>query len=365
MTANRGSRGLVAITGANGTIGYACVVYALQTGYRVRCIVRRSPAIEAIKSGPSVQSYLDLIEYAIVPNNAAEGAYDEAVAGVDYVVHIAGAWPMQNLDPDKDIYWPYINSTKGLLEAGKKSQTVRRMVFTQAGAGLVDSEDGDTLGRRMDRVLNEQVQVSQTSLEYRPPLKSPHNAYCSAKAQCMTYLANLQATHQLPFSIAQIIPGTVIGPSEFCTTSEQALAHVDRQSKALLFDDMTPRYAFGFIPVKDCARIHIEALDERIRSEDLPTWYVAAGTVEQGTDGEQLWNAAADMIEHDFGDQVKTGVFKVGRDKVPTNMPFRADSSVTEKMLLGGDKIRGLQDSVKEVAQWYIELKREEEKGNL
>ena len=61
---------------------------------------------------------------------------------------------MPNLDPDKDIYWPYINSTKGLIEAGKKSQTVKRMVFTQAGAGLVDSEDGDTLGRRMDRVLN-------------------------------------------------------------------------------------------------------------------------------------------------------------------------------------------------------------------
>ncbi|KAH6852389.1 NAD(P)-binding protein [Alternaria alternata] len=365
MTVNRGARGLVAITGANGTIGYACVVYALQTGYRVRCIVRRSAAIDFIKSGPSVQPYLDLVEYAVVPNNAAEGAYDEAVAGADYVVHIAGAWPMPNLDPDKDIYWPYINSTKGLIEAGNKSQTVKRMVFTQAGAGLVDSEDGDTLGRRMDRVLNEQVQVSQTSLEYRPPLKSPHNAYCSAKAQCMTNLAHLQASHKLPFSIAQIIPGTVIGPSEFCTTSEQALAHVDRQSKALLFDDMTPRYAFGFIHVEDCARIHIEALDERIRSEDLPTWYVAAGTVEPGIDGEKLWNDAADMIELDFGNEVKTGAFRVGRGKVPINMPFRADSSVTENMLLSGDKIRGLKDSVKEVAQWYVELKKKEDKGNL
>jgi hypothetical protein len=46
-------------------------------------------------------------------------------------------------------------------------------------------------------------------------------------------------------------------------------------------------------------------------------------------------------------------------------MPFRADSRVTEKMLLGGDKIRGLVDSVKEVAQWYIELKRKDEKRNL
>ncbi|KAG9189194.1 eukaryotic sulfide quinone oxidoreductase [Alternaria panax] len=356
MTADRGARGLVAITGANGTIGYACVVYALQTGYRVRCIVRRSAAIELIRSGPSVQPYLHLIEYAIVSDNAVAGAYDEAVAGADYVVHIAGAWPMQDLDPDKDIYWPYINCTKGLIEAGKMSKTVKRMVFTQAGAGLVDSEDGDTLGR---------FEVSQTSLNYRPPLTSPHNAYCSAKAQCMTSLALLQATHKLPFSIAQIIPGTVIGPSEFCTTSEQALAHLDRQSKALLFDDMAPRYAFGFVHVQDCARVHIEALDERNRSEGLPKWYIAAGTVEKGIDGQELWDAAADVIEHDFGDEVKTGAFKVGREKVPVNMPFRADSSVTEKMLLNGDRIRGLEDSVKEVAQWYIELRKRAEKGDL
>ena len=140
---------------------------------------------------------------------------------------------------------------------------------------------------------------------------------------------------------------------------------MDRQSKALLFDDMTPRYAFGFIHVEDCARIHIEALDERIRSEDLPTWYVAAGTVEPGIDGEKLWNDAADMIELDFGNEVKTGAFRVGRGKVPINMPFRADSSVTENMLLSGDKIRGLKDSVKEVAQWYVELKKKEDKGNL
>ncbi|KAI4679634.1 uncharacterized protein J4E84_008156 [Alternaria hordeiaustralica] len=365
MTADRGARGLVAITGANGTIGYACVVYALQTGYRVRCIVRRASAIETIKTGPSVQPYLDLIEYVAVPDNAVEGAYDEAVAGVDYVVHIAGAWPMLHLDPDNDIYHPYIRSTRGLIEAGRKSATVKRMAFTQAGAGLVDSEDGDTLGTRTERVLNEAVQVSQTSLAYRPPLKSPHNAYCSAKAQCMTYLADLQASHELPFSIAQIIPGTVIGPSEFCTTSEQARAHMDRQSKALLFDDVAPRYAFGFVHVQDCARIHIEALDGRVRGEDLPKWYVAAGTVEEGTDGDKLWNSVADMIEQDFAKEVKTGAFRVGRQKVPINMPFRVESSMTEKMLMNGDKIRGLEDSVREVAEWYIQLKRTEEKADL
>ncbi|CAE7188441.1 NAD-binding-10 multi-domain protein [Pyrenophora teres f. teres] len=359
--ADGADRGLVVITGANGTIGYACVLYALQVGYRVRCVVRRSSAIETFKSAPSVQSYLHRIEYAIVPDNILEDAYDEALKGAQYVVHIAGAWPMPHLHPDNDIYYPFIQSTKNLVMAAEKAGTIKRVVFTQAGAGLVDSEDGDTLGTRMDRVLNEQVEVSRTSLEYRPPLKSPHNAYTAAKAQCMDYLAHVQATGQLSFSITQIIPGTVIGPSEFCNKAEEARAHMDRQSKALLFNDAPPRYAFGFVHVQDCAKIHIEALDEeKVKSEDLPKWFVAAGTVEEGTDVTKLWNAAADIIEKEFGNEVNTGLFQVGRTKVPINAPFRVDSQMTEKLLLGGEKTRGLEESVCEVARWYVGLKRKE-----
>jgi nucleoside-diphosphate-sugar epimerase len=162
---------LIQITGANGTIGYACVVYALQTGYRVRCIVRREDAFTVIKSGPSVQQYLNRLERAIVPDNAAENAYDEALAGAKYVVHVAGAWPMpvccpyrcdskaenltkQHLHPDDQIYYPFIKSTKNVIHAAEKSGTVKRIVFTQAGAGLIDSEVGDTYGTDMKQVLD-------------------------------------------------------------------------------------------------------------------------------------------------------------------------------------------------------------------
>jgi hypothetical protein len=60
----------------------------------VRCIVRREAAVTTIKSGPSVQQYLDHLDFALVPDNTVEGAYDEALVDAKYVVHIAGAWPM-------------------------------------------------------------------------------------------------------------------------------------------------------------------------------------------------------------------------------------------------------------------------------
>lgn len=354
-------RALIAITGANGTIGYACVVYALQAGFRVRCVVRREAAVAAIQSRPSVQEYRDRIEYALVPENTTPGAYDQAVAGVQYVVHVAGAWPMPHLHPDHDIYYPFLNSTAEIVSAARKSGTVKRIVFTQAGAGLVNSEEGDTLGTRMDRLLDENTPVDKASQAFQPPLKSAHNAYCAAKAQCMTYLDQLRLDKTLPFSIAQIIPGTVIGPSEFATTSAEALARLDRQTKALLFNDARPRYAFGFVHVHDCARVHIEALDEgKVKKEQLPPWYIAAATVEQGQTGQQLWHEAAEMIERKFRAQVDTRVFEVGRAKVPTNMPFRVNSRRTERMLLDGEKMRGLQESVQEVAEWYLLLKDRE-----
>jgi nucleoside-diphosphate-sugar epimerase len=177
----------------------------------------------------------------------------------------------------------------------------------------------------------------------------------------MTYLSSLQSS-SLPFSIAQIIPGTVIGPSEFCRTSREAKARMDRQTKALLFDDQAPRYAFGFVHVEDCARVHVEALDEvQVPSEQLPRWFVAAGTVEERVTGEQVWGRAADVVERDFSREVEEGVFRVGRKRVPINMPFRVDSRVTENMLMGGKRIRGLEECIREVGRWYLGLKRGEE----
>ena len=41
-----------------------------------------------------------------------------------------------------------------ILSAAEKSGTVRRIVFTQAGAGLVNPDDGDTLGTRMDKTFD-------------------------------------------------------------------------------------------------------------------------------------------------------------------------------------------------------------------
>jgi hypothetical protein len=47
-----------------------------------------------------------------------------------------------------------MHSMNNIIAAAERVGTVKRIVFTQAGAGLVDPEEGDTLGRRMESVLD-------------------------------------------------------------------------------------------------------------------------------------------------------------------------------------------------------------------
>jgi uncharacterized protein YbjT (DUF2867 family) len=80
---------LVLVTGGSGHLGFRVLAFALQYNYRVRAAVRSPEKAEQIKAAKSVQGYLDKLEFVIVPDILADGAYDEAVKGADYVLHVA------------------------------------------------------------------------------------------------------------------------------------------------------------------------------------------------------------------------------------------------------------------------------------
>jgi nucleoside-diphosphate-sugar epimerase len=163
--------------------------------------------------------------------------------------------------------------------------------------------------------------------------------------------------HKLPFSFVQVIPGTVIGPSELINTASEAYEKMDRMSKALLFNEVKPRYAFGFVHVDDCATVHVEALDEgKLPSSEIPGWLVAAASNEPGGTIQETWQTVGTMIETEFPDQVKEGVFKVAKRNLPINMPYRVDSGWTEDRLLQGRRFRKFEDCVRTVAEWYATL---------
>ena len=80
---------LVLITGGSGHLGFRTLVFALHSGYRIRAAVRSPSKAALIREAKSIQAHLDKLEFVVVPEILADGAYDEAVKGVDYILHVA------------------------------------------------------------------------------------------------------------------------------------------------------------------------------------------------------------------------------------------------------------------------------------
>lgn len=83
------SKQLILITGASGHLGFKTLVTALQSGYRARIALRRLEQADKIKAAKSIQPYLNDIEFVAVPDITVPTAYDEAIKGVDLVIHCA------------------------------------------------------------------------------------------------------------------------------------------------------------------------------------------------------------------------------------------------------------------------------------
>lgn len=121
------------ITGATGFIGFKVLLGALEEGYSVRAAVRSPEKGRFLASHPKllalgvVPDRLSLVE---VPDICRDGAYDDAIQGVRYVIHSASPLPRPSLDPQTGVYEPNIKSVSTLLRSALMVQSLRRVVIT-------------------------------------------------------------------------------------------------------------------------------------------------------------------------------------------------------------------------------------------
>ncbi|KAI0259007.1 D-lactaldehyde dehydrogenase [Gloeopeniophorella convolvens] len=124
----------VLVTGANGYIAAWVVRALLEAGYAVRGTVRsagKGAHLKALFAGKGD------FEVVVVEDITKDGAFDEAVKGVDLVQHIATAVTFSIKHPDELII-PAIKGTVGLLGSVIKSgSSVKRVVFTSSTAAIL------------------------------------------------------------------------------------------------------------------------------------------------------------------------------------------------------------------------------------
>lgn len=86
------SRTTVFITGATGFIGAHVALEALKAGHNVKLSVRREGQIESLRG--ALEALADKLEFVVVPDYTAANAFDDALNGADYVIHVAS--PLAN-----------------------------------------------------------------------------------------------------------------------------------------------------------------------------------------------------------------------------------------------------------------------------
>jgi nucleoside-diphosphate-sugar epimerase len=130
------------MTGATGMIGFKTLTLILEAGYTVRAAVRNQAGFDRISSLPSVQKYKSQLTSFIVPDITVPGAYDEAVKGVKYIVHLASplAGNEKGADYEATFIQPAIQGTVGMLESAIKTTGIERVVITASILSIASSE---------------------------------------------------------------------------------------------------------------------------------------------------------------------------------------------------------------------------------
>jgi nucleoside-diphosphate-sugar epimerase len=131
---------LILLTGGTGHLGYATLIEALRVGYRVRVAIRRESSIVEMKASKSIQPYLSKLAFVILKDSTKDGAFDKAVKGVDYVVHIASPLPQPSDDDEATIIQPPIRGTTGILYSALREPSVKRRVITSSIAAVAPLE---------------------------------------------------------------------------------------------------------------------------------------------------------------------------------------------------------------------------------
>ncbi|GJE89213.1 aldehyde reductase [Phanerochaete sordida] len=135
------TKGKVLVSGCNGFVAVWVVKQLLEDGYTVRGTVRKDSAIPYLKD--LFKSYGDRFEVVIVPDITKDGAFDDAVKGVDAIEHLASPFHMHADDP-QELIGPAVAGTLSVLRSALAhgNATVRRVVITSSCAAVL-TEDPD------------------------------------------------------------------------------------------------------------------------------------------------------------------------------------------------------------------------------
>jgi dihydroflavonol-4-reductase len=331
---------LVLVTGASGYIAGHCIVELLQRGYKVRGTLR------SLKRESEVRSWLDAaVGHSsdgaltfVAADLSSDDGWPQAVAGVEYILHVASPIPPTVPKDPEEIIGPARDGTLRVLRAAHAAG-VKRVVQTSSTAAITYGVDNPN-------------NTLFTEVNWTDPNHRDNVPYTRSKL-----IAERAAWDEMkklggPMQWVAINPALVLGPVLDRDTSP-SVAVVSKLMNGEL--PGLPKLGFPIVDVRDLAELHLIAM----------THPAAAGQRFLGS-GKFMWMTdVADVLRSRLGADAK----KVPTRKLPNfavkiaswfdpivrgqlyelNKVRRASSAKAESML--GWKMRSVEDTIVDTAR--------------
>ncbi|KAJ5757967.1 NAD-dependent epimerase/dehydratase [Penicillium nucicola] len=337
---------LILITGASGFIATHIVADFLRAGYKVRGTVRSTATAEAVRD--SFPQYAAQLSFAIVEDIAQPGAFDEAVQGVQGVIHTAAPFQIFNVeDNERDLLRPAIDGTLNILNSvHNHAPTVSRVVITSSFAAMANYSKGTWPGH-----VYSEADWNLTPYEVVAAPGTPAGlAYSTAKALAERAAWDFVKEKKPSFDLATILPPMVYGPNINATASLEKLNTSSSDIYRLISprgksSDAVPGNMFwSFVDVRDVAMAHLRAF--QVSEAGGERFFVCSGNFTY----QQFVDALRENIPEI---RARVPIGNTGTGAVPSNV-YTVDTSKSQKIL--GIQYHKLQDTVVDAARSLLEL---------
>jgi nucleoside-diphosphate-sugar epimerase len=233
---------LVLVTGGSGFVAAHCILQLLHAGYRVRTTVRslaREGSVRATLKTGGVDPG-DALAFAAA-DLTSDAGWPEAVAGCDFVLHVASPFPQGLPKHEDELIVPAREGAVRVLRAAR-DKGVKRVVLTSSFAAI-------GYGHASTGPFSED---SWTDLNGRRV-----SAYVKSKTLAERAAWDFVAREGGALELSVVNPVGVLGPVLGPDLSTSILI-VQRLMDGAM--PGVPRLAFGLVDVRDVADLHLRAM---------------------------------------------------------------------------------------------------------
>jgi nucleoside-diphosphate-sugar epimerase len=238
---NKENPPLVLVTGGTGFIGVHCILQLLKEGYQVRTTVRslkrQGEVLDMLKrGGVEPGNTLTFIEADLL----SDKGWPEAVAGCDYVLHVASPFPAGEPKDENELIVPAREGALRVLRASRDAK-VKRVVLTSSFAAI-------GYGIPTDKPFSEE---SWTNTNGKV------SAYVKSKTIAEKAAWDFIAKEGGGLELSVVNPVGVFGPVLGADYSTSVLL-----VKRLMDGSMPgcPQLSFGIVDVRDVVDLHVKAM---------------------------------------------------------------------------------------------------------